>query len=419
MGRVSEDGIQKSNCFSNQPTYTIMDLFRFTQPGVLETTPNTNNANVPAYFSIDNGAHVYYYWNNVYSNGVPNGDLGDWAPSGPNNFVPTGNDAFLNNSSPGVVNGLSAYDIVLMNILGYDLGPPSPPDTQAPTIPVDNPLSIVAGNTATITSSLLSASDNVSSGANLHYAVTSSPLLGTLLLNNVATTSFTQADINNGLVSYHETAGVSGTTTDQFFFHVTDAAGNSTGQLFFQINVSPQSTPPTITSNGAGDTATVVVGENSTAVTTVTATDPDAGTTLTYSLIGGSDQARFQINSATGALSFVSAPNFEAPTDSDGNNSYVVQVRATDNTGLFDTQTITVNVTNVNETPTITSNGAGDAATVVVGENSTAVTTVTATDPDVGTTLTYSLVGGSDHARFQINSATGALSFVSAPNSRR
>ena len=86
--------------------------------------------------------------------------------------------------------------------------------------------------------------------------------------------------------------------------------------------------PPVITSDSGGDTATVSVAENTTAVTTVTASDPDSGTTLTYSISGGADQARFQINTSTGALSFITAPNFEAPTDADGNNSYIVQVRA-------------------------------------------------------------------------------------------
>jgi Ca2+-binding RTX toxin-like protein len=283
------------------------------------------------------------------------------------------------------------------------------------------------------------------------------------------------------------------------------------------VNVANVNEVPTITSSGAGDTATVGVLENSVAVVTVTATDPDAATTLVYSLVGGVDQAKFQIGSSTGVLTFITAPNFEVPTDSDANNSYIVQVRVSDGT-LTDTQTITVNVgdvndnapvittaatqsvaentttvaalastdadtvgtipavfsitggvdaarfaiangnlvfvsapnfespadsdvnnsyvvqvtandgvasvnktitvgvTNVNEVPTITSNGAGDTATVGVLENSAAVVTVTATDPDAATTLVYSLVGGADQAKFQIGASNGVLSFIAAPN---
>lgn len=66
--------------------------------------------------------------------------------------------------------------------------------------------------------------------------------------------------------------------------------------------------PPVITFDGAGTTATLSRPENSTAVTTVTATDPDPGSVLTYSLSGGADQSKFQINPVTGVLSFITAP---------------------------------------------------------------------------------------------------------------
>ena len=92
------------------------------------------------------------------------------------------------------------------------------------------------------------------------------------------------------------------------------------------------------------------VAENSTAVTTVTATDPDAGTTLSYSIVGGADAAKFSINASTGALAFVTAPNFEAPADAGRNNVYDVIVQVSDGT-LTDTQAIAVTVTNQNEAP--------------------------------------------------------------------
>jgi Ca2+-binding RTX toxin-like protein len=104
--------------------------------------------------------------------------------------------------------------------------------------------------------------------------------------------------------------------------------------------------PPAIGSNGGGAAATVSVAENTRAVTTVAASDPDSDA-LTYTIVGGADAARFQINATTGVLSFVSASDFEAPADADHNNSYLVTVRAADAGGLFDEQAITVNVTNV------------------------------------------------------------------------
>ena len=174
--------------------------------------------------------------------------------------------------------------------------------------------------------------------------------------------------------------------------------------------------PPTITSNGGGNTAAVSLAENTTAVTTVTATDPDVGQTRSYSIIGGADASKFTIGATTGALSFITAPNFEAPTDTGGNNVYDVTVQVSDGHGGIDTQAIAVTVTEANDVPTITSNGGGATASVSVAENTTAVTTVTATDPDTGQTRSYSIIGGADASKFTIGSTTGALSFITAPN---
>ena len=162
----------------------------------------------------------------------------------------------------------------------------------------------------------------------------------------------------------------------------------------------------------------VSISENSTAVTTVTATDPDAGQTLSYSIIGGADAGKFTIGSTTGALSFVTAPNFELPTDAGGNNVYDVIVQASDGHGGIDTQAIAVTVNDVfeNSAPTITSNGGGNTAALAIVENATAVTTVTATDPDAAQALNYSISGGADASKFTINADTGALLFVTAPN---
>ena len=197
-----------------------------------------------------------------------------------------------------------------------------------------------------------------------------------------------------------------------------DGTDTLTGVEFLQFSdstipvVFPQ--PPEITSNGGGPTAAVDVAENTTAVTTVTATDPDLDTP-TFSLGGGADQALFSIDETTGALAFVAAPDFENPTDIGANNTYDVIVRASDGNGGEDDQAIAVTVTDVNEAPAITSNGALATAAINVAENTTAVTTVTATDPDLDTP-TFSLAGGADQALFSIDAATGALAFVAAPD---
>lgn len=109
----------------------------------------------------------------------------------------------------------------------------------------------------------------------------------------------------------------------------------------------PVNAAPAITSDGGGSAASRNVAENSVAVTTVKASDPDAGTTLTYSITGGADAALFTINTSTGVLSFKSASDYEAPKDAGRNNVYDVTVKAADAGGLSDTQAIRVTVTDV------------------------------------------------------------------------
>ena len=125
--------------------------------------------------------------------------------------------------------------------------------------------------------------------------------------------------------------------------------GSSPVTAGFTLNVSNVNEAPAILSNGGGDAASVTINENSTSVATVHAVDPDAGTALTYAIAGGLDAARFSINATTGALSFVTGPDFEVPTDSNHDNVYDVIVQASDGS-LSDLQSLAVHVANVSGT---------------------------------------------------------------------
>ena len=115
--------------------------------------------------------------------------------------------------------------------------------------------------------------------------------------------------------------------------------------------------------------------ENQTAVGTVQASDSDAGDSVTgYAIQGGADASKFSIAPATGALTFASAPNFEAPADADTDGDYVVVVRAMSGTGArvkTADQTITVTVTNAG--------GEAPGVPVAPSVSSASVTSVTAT----------------------------------------
>ena len=171
------------------------------------------------------------------------------------------------------------------------------------------------------------------------------------------------------------------------------------------ISVTNVNEAPTVTS-----AATASFAENGAGtVYTAAATDPDAGSTLTYS-ISGADAALFNINATTGVVTFKSSPNYEAPGDAGGNNVYDVNVTASDGTNST-TKAVAISVTNVNEAPTVTS-----AATASFAENASWNGLHCCRHRSgCRTTLTYS-ISGADASLFNINATTGAVTFKSSPN---
>lgn len=106
---------------------------------------------------------------------------------------------------------------------------------------------------------------------------------------------------------------------------------------------------PSITSFGGADTGKLTIAENGTAVTTITATDPNIalGDSIRYSIASGGDGAAFTIDATTGVLKFIAGPDFESPTDANHDNIYNVTVVATDLKGAIDTQALSIGVTDV------------------------------------------------------------------------
>ncbi len=137
---------------------------------------------------------------------------------------------------------------------------------------------------------------------------------------------------------------------------------------------------PVITSNGGGATAAITVAENTAAVTTAAATDPNSDA-ITFS-IAGADAARFTINATTGVLSFVAAPNFEAPADAGANNVYDITVTASDGHGGSDSQVVAVTVSNADEAPTGTLAITGYAPPEADASVTLTATSTLAADPD-------------------------------------
>jgi len=143
---------------------------------------------------------------------------------------------------------------------------------------------------------------------------------------------------------------------------------------------------------------------NGTLVGTVSATDEDAGQTLTYSIISGNTNGTFMINSANGKITIAN----NALVDHELVNTWTLTVKVQDNgsPSLSTTATITINITDVNESPVIS------PQSFTVPENSangTVVGTVVATDPDIGQTLTFEITSGNTNNAFDINPTTGQI----------
>lgn len=67
---------------------------------------------------------------------------------------------------------------------------------------------------------------------------------------------------------------------------------------------------------------------------------------LTWSLVGGEDQGKFSINSTTGELRFINAPDYEAPVDVAADNIYHVTIMVSAN-GETSTAAIVINITDI------------------------------------------------------------------------
>ena len=290
-----------------------------------------------------------------------------------------------------------------------------------------------------------SVAENLTSG-NVETPVTATdPDSGDVLAYSVSATGTTSAEMSHladfnrdfsldpasGQISVKATAMIDYETRTSYVvtYEVTDnknAAGAADtaidDTLTLTVNVNDVTeTPPTTNTapSFASGSASRTVAENLTSGnvgTPVTATDPDSGDVLAYSVAAtGTTSAEmshladfnrdFSLDAASGQISVKAT----AMIDYEARTSYVVTYRVSDNknaagaadTAIDDTLTLTVNVTDVTETPPTTNTApsfASGSASRMVAENRTSgnvETPVTATDPDSGDVLAYSVAAAS------------------------
>ena len=177
------------------------------------------------------------------------------------------------------------------------------------------------------------------------------------------------------------------------------------GSFDVTVTVTPVDEPPVVTGMSTFSNWQENDGSD---IHSYDADDPEGDTNITWTL-GGSDLGDFTITN--GVLRFASAPDYERPADSGGNNHYDVTVQATDSNSKRGELEVDVIVQNIDEPPEIT----GPDIVDDFPENSAISRQVgryTASDPE-GATVTLSLsLGGTDFAL----PSNGSVTFRDSPD---
>ncbi|KAF5029344.1 Cadherin domain protein [anaerobic digester metagenome] len=141
-----------------------------------------------------------------------------------------------------------------------------------------------------------------------------------------------------------------------------------------------------------------------TIVGNIVASDPDAGQTLTYTIISGNTNNAFALNPNTGALSV----NNSDAIDFETNPFFNLMVRVTDNGegNLWAEAQIAITVIDVNEAPVMLN----QSFTIEENpQNHTLVGKIEAYDPDANSTIRFQITDGDiDHA-FWLDTYSGEL----------
>ncbi|WP_345324532.1 DUF4347 domain-containing protein, partial [Novipirellula rosea] len=118
-------------------------------------------------------------------------------------------------------------------------------------------------------------------------------------------------------------------------------------------------------------------------VGTLTATDVDAGETFAYSIVGGTDAAKFSIGGGSNNELVLT----DGTLDFESQSSYSVTVRVTDSASNVYEETLTVSVNDLNEAPVITG-GPDTAGLTETDSGLTSSGTLTVTDQDISDWVT-------------------------------
>ncbi|MDB5389690.1 MAG: outer rane adhesin like protein, partial [Planctomycetaceae bacterium] len=394
--------------FESNPLFTLQ--VNVTDGGGLSATPQSviivvNNVNevpsIPAgqVFSVAEHAAVNTIVNTVTATDpdltAPNNMLSYSIVSGNNNNAfsinpATGQIAVANSAALTFANG-SSYTLL---VSATDGGTPALSATQSVTInlvDINEAPTIPAGQS-------LAVSENPVNGAVVGTVAANDP--DPTAPNNTLTYSITGGNIGNAFTINAATGQITINNPNVVNFEATP-------QFNLQVQVTDGGTPALgatqnvlITVNDLDEAPTVLPNQTftlpehsalNTSVGTVIATDPDTSApnnTLIFSIVGGNTNSAFAINTTTGQITV----NTPAALDVTTTPVFQLQVQATDGGGLSNTQTVTVNLTAVNQAPILTNPGPVPIYTHHLKDSIVVLPNITVSDPDSSTDLAQVII---------------------------
>ena len=271
---------------------------------------------------------------------------------------------------------------------------------RPPVVQANTGATAAEGGFVAISTANLDVTDPEQGASLLTYSLVALPGHGQLLKSGIALTTsdtFTQQDIDNGLIKYQHDG--SETTADTFLFNVSDGKGGSIGQTSFAITMTPVNDPAVL----SADVRNLTEGDTTAAISTsgtLTISDVDSPATFVAQAGTAGSYGTFAINAA-GAWTY---------TASSAHDEFVAGTTYTDAFSVASADgtltSVTVNILGADDAPAFTS-----SSNFTVAENSTAVATVAAVDPEQDALL-FTLTGGDDQGLFSIDPHSGALSFI-------
>ncbi|MDL2403811.1 VCBS domain-containing protein [Rhizobium mayense] len=299
--------------------------------------------------------------------------------------------ALDNDAAQGLKAGETAQEIFTVKVIDAS----GASDTQTVTVTVSgaNDVPVISGTetgsveedgTLTASGTLASTDADIGDTASWSIVGSSEGQYGSLVLGDDGAWTYTLDNAATQELKAGDTA------QEIFTIQVTDSAGASMTQTVI-VTVSGTNDTPVISGAETGsvqeDTALAASG-------TLTSADADIGDTASWSVVGSS-------NGSHGSLTLDGDGSWSYALDNDAAQGLragetaqdIFTVEVTDASGAFDTQIVTVTITGTNDAPVISGTETGS-----VQEDGTlsASGALTVTDPDIGDTAAWSIVGAGD-----------------------